>query len=167
MSVEAPRDSIRRGPNALAEAQRLLDQVNVGILQQLLADPRLTMSALARRIGMSAPAVTERVQRLERAGVIAGYRLDLAPEPLGLPITAFTRVRPTAGQLPRIAELAAALPQVVECHRITGEDCFYIKVHLRSIDELSDLLDRFLVYGQTTTSLINASPIPRRDPPFA
>ena len=82
----------------------------------------MTMSALARRVG-SAPVVTERVQRLERAGVIAGYRLEVDPVALGLPVTAFARVRPSPGQLPRVAELARSLPEVTECHRITGGDC--------------------------------------------
>jgi Lrp/AsnC family leucine-responsive transcriptional regulator len=66
-----------------------------------------------------------------------------------------------------IPKLAAEIPEVGKCHRITGEECFYLKIYLRSIDDLSPLLDRFLVYGETTTSLINASPIPRRDPPVA
>jgi Lrp/AsnC family leucine-responsive transcriptional regulator len=81
-------------------------------------------------------------------------------------LTAIVRIKPAAGQLRRIPDLAAEIPQVGECHRITGEDCFYLKVHLHSIEELSSLLDRFLAFGETTTSIINASPIPRRDPPI-
>ena len=76
------------------------------------------------------------------------------------------RIKPSPGKLPRIAELAEEIPEIGECHRITGEDCFYLKLHLRSIDDLAGLLDRFLVYGQTTTSIVNGSPIPRRDPPI-
>jgi Lrp/AsnC family leucine-responsive transcriptional regulator len=106
------------------------------------------------------------VHRLERAGVITGYRAEIDPRTLGYALTAIVRIKPAPGQLPRIPELAAEIPQISECHRITGEDCFYIKVHLRSIEELSDLLDRFLAHGETTTSIINASPIPRRDPPL-
>jgi Lrp/AsnC family leucine-responsive transcriptional regulator len=109
--------------------------------------------------------VAERVQRLERSGVITGYRAEIDPRALGYPLTAIVRVKPAAGQLPRIPELALEIPEVSECHRITGEDCFFLKVHLRSIDDLSAVLDRFLAYGETTTSLINASPIPRREPP--
>src|SRR5439155_15972446 len=85
---------------------------------------------------------------------------------LGYQLTAIVRIKPAPGRLPRIPELAAEIPEVGECHRITGEDCFYLKLHLRSIDELSGVLDRFLVYGETTTSLVNATPIPRRDPPL-
>src|SRR5262249_11901421 len=110
------------------------------------------MAELARRIGLSAPAVTERVQRLEQAGVIAGYRLDINPAAVGLPVTAFARIRPMPGSLHKIAELAAALPQVTECYRITGEDCFLIKLHAPAIEQLQETLDQFLVYGNTTTS---------------
>ncbi|MDQ3162014.1 MAG: Lrp/AsnC family transcriptional regulator, partial [Actinomycetota bacterium] len=106
------------------------------------------------------------VQRLERAGVITGYRAEVDPRRLGYELTAVVRIKPAPGQLARIADLAVDIPEVGECHRITGEDCFLLKVHLRSIDDLSALLDRFLVYGETSTSLINASPIPRRDPPW-
>src|SRR2546423_15594729 len=107
-----------------------IDAVNRRILEELQSDPRLTMSELGRRIGMSSPAVTERVRRLEEAGVIRGYRLDLNPVALGLPIAAYIRIRPNSGQLPRIAELAQQIPEVVECHRVTGEDCFILKVHI-------------------------------------
>ena len=85
---------------ALNDPSILLDQVNRSLLRELAAEPRITMSALARRVGMSAPAVSERIQRLERAGVITGYRVDISPAALGLPVTAFVRIRPTAGQLP-------------------------------------------------------------------
>lgn len=145
---------------------RLLDNVNLQLLAELQHSPRLPMAELARRVGMSAPAVTERVQRMERAGVIAGYRLDIDPAAVGLPVTAFARIRPMPGSLPKIAELAAGLPQVTECYRITGEDCFLLKVHAPAIDQLDDILDRFLVYGSTTTSVVVSTPVPTRPPPL-
>lgn len=143
-----------------------IDAVNVRVLQELQRDPRLTMSELGRRVGMSSPAVTERVRRLEEAGVIQGYRLDLNPAALGLPIAAYIRIRPNSGQLPRIAELAQQIPEVVECYRVTGEDCFVLKVHIPAIDQLDRLLDSFLLYGSTTTTIIQSSPVPLRPPPL-
>jgi Lrp/AsnC family leucine-responsive transcriptional regulator len=144
----------------------LLDRLNVRLLAELQRDPRLTMAELGRRVGMSSPAVTERVRRLEEAGVIAGYRLEINPAALGLPIAAYIRVRPSPGQLGRVAELAQRTPEVVECHRITGEDCFILKVHIPAVDQLDRILDRFLLYGTTTTSLIQSSPVPLRPPPL-
>jgi Lrp/AsnC family transcriptional regulator, leucine-responsive regulatory protein len=141
------------------------DTTDRKIIGELSANGRLPFTELGRRVSLSAPAVAERVQRLERSGVITGYRAELDPRALGFTLTAFVRVRPAPRQLARIPELAESIPEVAECHRITGEDCFLLKVHLRSIDELGGLLDRFLVYGETTTSIVNASPIPRRDPP--
>jgi Lrp/AsnC family transcriptional regulator, leucine-responsive regulatory protein len=144
----------------------LLDEINRRLLAELSSDPRIGMSALARRVKMSAPAVTERVQRLERAGVITGYRLEIDAAALGLPVTAFARIRPTAGQLSKIAELARSLPQVSECHRITGEDCFLIKVHAPSVADLETLLDQFLTYGQTVTSIVVSTPVEPRPLPI-
>jgi Lrp/AsnC family leucine-responsive transcriptional regulator len=143
-----------------------VDLVNKRILEELQCEPRLTMSELGRRIGMSSPAVTERVRRLEEAGVIRGYRLDLNPAALGLPIAIYIRVRPNPGQLPRIAELAQQIPEIVECHRITGEDCFILKAYIPAIDQLDRLLDSFLLYGSTTTSIVQSSPVPLRLPPL-
>ncbi|HEY3501756.1 MAG TPA: Lrp/AsnC family transcriptional regulator [Actinocatenispora sp.] len=155
-----------RPGNRFQNSNDLLDPTNLRLLRALANDPRLSMSALAREVGMSAPAVTERVARLERAGVIRGYRLDLDPAALGLPVAAWVRVRPGPGQLPKLADLAAATPEVVECHRITGEDCFLMKVHVAALDRLADVLDRFLPYGQTTSSLIVSSPVPPRSAPL-
>lgn len=144
----------------------LLDQINVRLLRELVRDPRVPMATLARRVRMSAPAVTERVRRLEERGVIAGYRMDVAPKALGLPVAAYVRIRPAPGLLARIAELAERTPEVVECHRITGEDCFLLKIHVAEVDQLEAVLDRFLAFGQTTTSIVQSSPVPLRSLPL-
>ena len=144
----------------------LLDARNVKLLRLLRDDPRRSLSEMARRIGMSAPAVRERIQRLEESGIIRGYRLELDARALGYPISAFLRVRPMPGKLAKIGELAQRLPQVVECHRITGEDCFVMRLYLERLEDLDPLLDRFLAYGQTTTSLVQSSPVPPRGLPL-
>ena len=115
---------------------------------------------------MSGPAVRERVQRLEDSGVIRGVRLDLDPKLLGYPMAVVVRIRPMPGQIPKIIELAQNTPQVVECHRITGEDCFILRLHLESIEVLDSVLDAFLSYGQTTTSIIQSSPVMPRPLPL-
>jgi len=144
----------------------LLDQINIQLLRELHRDPRVPMATLARRVRMSAPAVTERVRRLEEAGIIEGYRIDVAPKALGLPVAAYVRIRPAPGQLAKIAELAEQIPEVVECHRITGEDCFLLKVYAAEVDQLEVVLDRFLAFGQTTTSIVQSSPVPLRGVPL-
>ena len=161
-----PRKSRQSGERSLDPRNRLLDAVNLRLLAELHRDPRLSMSALARRVGMSAPSVTERVQRLERSGIIAGYRMEVDPAALGLPVAAIVRIRPGPGQLPKVAEAAAATPQVVECHRVTGEDCFVLKLHAPSIGALEEVLDRFLLFGQTTTSIVVSTPVPLRPLPL-
>jgi Lrp/AsnC family transcriptional regulator, leucine-responsive regulatory protein len=144
----------------------ILDQTDRRIIGELTHDGRVPLAELGRRVSLSPPAVAERVKRLEQSGVITGYGAQLDPRKLGYQLTAIVRVKPAPGQLPRIPELAAQILQISECHRITGEDCFYLKIYLRSIDELSTLLDRFLAHGETTTSIVNATPIPARQPPL-
>jgi Lrp/AsnC family leucine-responsive transcriptional regulator len=153
-------------PVVLPRDQRVIDATDRRILSELAADGRVSLAELGRRVSLSPPAVAERVARLERAGVITGYHAAIDARALGYQLTAIVRVKPAARQLPRIPELAAEIPEISECLRITGEDCFFLKVHLRSIDELSPLLDRFLRYGSTTTSIVNDAPIPGRQPPI-
>jgi Lrp/AsnC family transcriptional regulator, leucine-responsive regulatory protein len=155
-----------RTRDAAAYEAKLLDAVNLRVLDELSRDGRIAMAELGRRVGLSAPAVAERVQRLERAGVITGYRAEIEPAALGFPIAAVVRIRPAPGQLQRIPEIARETPEVAECYRITGEDCYLMRLHLRSIGELEETLDRFTPYGLTTTSIIHSAPVPRRGPPL-
>ena len=144
----------------------LLEDRNQKLLAALLKNPRASISDLARKVGLSAPATRERLLRLEEAGVIKGWHVELDPKALGFPIAVLIRVRPMPGQLPKIAKLAQSLPQVTECHRITGEDCFLMRAHLRALEELDGLLDKFLAYGQTTTSIVQSSPVAPRSLPL-
>lgn len=141
-----------------------LDETNRKLLAELQDQARLSLAELGRRVGLSSPAVAERLARLEAQGAIAGYRTDVDPKALGYTLSAVVRVRPASRQLPRIAEIARSSAEVVECHRITGEDCFFMKAHVRSIEHLEELIDRFTPYGQTTTSIIQSSPVPPRGP---
>jgi Lrp/AsnC family leucine-responsive transcriptional regulator len=150
----------------LANENQLLDPINRRLLEELQADARVTMAELGRRVNLSAPSVADRVQRLERAGVIKGYRAEVDPKAIGFPIAAVVRIRPTTRQLQKIPELAREISEVVDCHRITGEDCFFVKLHLRSMDDLEEILDRFIVLGQTTTSIIHSSPVAARALPL-
>ena len=159
-----PTPRTARPRYGLPNGASLLDEVNRRLLAALAEDARLSASELARRVGMSAPAVRERVARLEEAGVIRGYRLDVDPAAIGLPVAAWVRIRPGPGQLPRVAELALRVPEVSECHRVSGEDCFLLKVHVPSIEALESVLDQFLLHGQTTSSFIVSTPVPPRPP---
>lgn len=141
------------------------DPTNLDLLRLLQKDPRASISDLARRVGMSNPAVKERVLRLEESGTVAGYRLDLNAKDLGYEVMAFIRVRPLPGHLHKIAELAQSIPEITECHRITGEDCFILKLYLKQISSLDQVLDQFLAHGQTTTSIVQSSPVPWRGLP--
>jgi Lrp/AsnC family leucine-responsive transcriptional regulator len=142
--------------------QQLLDETNRRLLHELQLNARLTIAELGRRIGLSSPAVAERLSRLEQAGAITGYHAAVDPRALGYHLTAVVRVRPAPGQLQNVAELARQTPEVTECHRITGEDCYIMRAHVRDVTHLEEVIDHFVVLGQTTTSIVQSSPVPGR-----
>jgi Lrp/AsnC family transcriptional regulator, leucine-responsive regulatory protein len=141
-----------------------LDEVNLRLIDVLTAEPELSTAAIARRLGMSAPAIRDRLVRLREDGVIRGFRLDVDPAALGLPVTAWVRVRPGPGQIPKIVAVAERIREVSECHRISGEDCLLLKVHVPAIEALEQVLDQLLVHGQTTSSFVVSTPIEPRVP---
>lgn len=140
--------------------ERLLDPIGWRLIAALQEDARLTYSELGTRVGLSAPAVAERMRRLEEAEVITGYHARVAPALLGLPITAFIRCNSPG---PQIGAIAREAPEVLECHRVTGDDAFILKVVVASIGHLEGLIDRLLPYGQPTTSIVLSSPVPGRE----
>jgi len=156
-----PMPTNQRSNGATAEVA-LLDDTNRRLLAELQADARLSLAELGRRVGLSSPAVAERLQRLEVQQVIRGYRAELDPAALGYPLTVVIRIRPAPQQLRKIAELAQDTREIVECHRITGEDCYLMTAHVRSVTHLEELIDRFTPHGQTTTSIVQSSPVARR-----
>ena len=144
-----------------------LDATNLRLIEELQRDARQSLAALGRAVGLSAPAVGERLQRLEESGVIRGYHADVDPRALGYELSVILRIRPAARMIPKVAELAQRTPEVTECHRVTGEDCFVMRVHVRDVLHLEELIDRFVLYGQTTTSIVQSSPVPGRGPAVA
>jgi Lrp/AsnC family transcriptional regulator, leucine-responsive regulatory protein len=159
-----PSDERTASPDRFQNDENLLDPVNRRLLDLLTENARVSTSELARQVEMSAPAVRARLTRLEEAGVIRGYRADIDPAALGMPVAAWVRVRPGPGQLPKVTELAKSSPQVSECHRVTGDDCFLLKVHAPGIQELESVLDGFLLFGQTTTAVVVTTPVAPRPP---
>ena len=140
----------------------MLDSINLRLLEELQADARLSLAELGRRVGLSSPAVAERLQRLEQSGVILGYHAELNPRALGMMLTAVIRARPAPRQLRQVADLARRSPEVVDCRRITGEDCYIMTAHVRSVEHLEEVIDRFAVHSQTTTSIVQSAPVPSR-----
>lgn len=148
------------------ERSDLLDAVDREILEMLVSNARTTTAELARAIGLSAPSVAERVKRLEEAGVITGYSATISPQALGLPISAWLRVRPVPGELDRVARIVRGIPEITECDRVTGDDCFLARAHLRSVADLERVIDQIIPYAMTNTSVIQSSPVAPRLPPL-
>ena len=151
-----------RRRNARSAEASLLDSTNLRILEELQSDARLSVAELGRRVGLSSPAVAERISRLEQENVILGYRAQLNPRALGLSLTAVIRARPAPRQLRHVAELAQSSSEIVDCRRITGDDCYIMTAHVRSVEHLEELIDRFVVYAQTTTSIVQSAPVTAR-----
>jgi Lrp/AsnC family leucine-responsive transcriptional regulator len=144
-----------------------LDAVDARILSALTADARVSVAELARSVRLSAPSAAERIRRLEEAGVIQGYAASLDPRALGLNVAAWLRVRPVPGALSQVAEILRSAPEIVECDRVTGEDCFVARAHVKSIEDLESLIDRIIPYAMTTTSIIQSTLVKRRPAPIA
>jgi Lrp/AsnC family transcriptional regulator, leucine-responsive regulatory protein len=144
-----------------------LDALDARILSALAADARTRIADLARLVGLSPPSVAERVRRLEEAGVIERYTLVIDPRAIGLTVAAWIRVRPMPGELKTVAEILRNLPEIVECDRVTGEDCFVARAHLKSIQDLERLIDEIIPHAMTTTSIIQSTLVKRRAPPIA
>jgi Lrp/AsnC family transcriptional regulator, leucine-responsive regulatory protein len=143
-----------------------LDTTDINLLHQLEIDARLSLAELGRRVGLSPPAVADRLERLEADGVIGGYHAEIDPRALGYELSVVLRIRPAPRELKKVAELAQRTSEVVECHRITGDDCYLMKAHVRDVDHMEEVIDRFAIYGQTTTSIVQSSPVPRRGLPL-
>ncbi|MCS7069081.1 MAG: Lrp/AsnC family transcriptional regulator [Meiothermus sp.] len=140
-------------------ASKLLDQANIAILNELQKDGRLSYRELGRRVGLSTPAVTERVRRLEDAGIIAGYGARVNPGALGYTITALIEVATPPGRYQQMLEFARATPAVRECYFVTGEASFVTKVITTSVEHLQDLIQQLGFYGSTRTSVVLSQPI--------
>lgn len=147
------------------EVEKLMDGVGWQILAELQADARISYSELGRRVGLSSPAVAERVHRMEEAGIITGYRACVDPAAVGLPIMAVIRL--TAQDCAWTSERVRThyeeeFPELLECHRLTGVDSMVMKVVVRSMAHLENLLDRLATYGTSTTSLVLSTPVEGR-----
>jgi Lrp/AsnC family leucine-responsive transcriptional regulator len=140
----------------------LLDPINRRLLNELQADARLSLAELGRRVGLSAPAVAERLDKLEREDVILGYHARINPRAVGYDLTAVIRVRPAVRELPKVAAVAQQTREIVDCRRITGEDCFIMTAHVRDVEHLEEVIDALATFGQTTTSIVQSAPVPGR-----
>jgi Lrp/AsnC family leucine-responsive transcriptional regulator len=139
-----------------------IDNVGWAILRELQVNARIPFSELGRRVGLSSPAVAERVRRMENAGIIKGYRAEIDLAAVGLPVRAMVRISLFGTRNERSDALLQSLPEILECHRVTGDDCYIMKVAVSSVDHLSDLLDELGRHGQITTALILTSPVEGR-----
>ena len=140
----------------------MIDEIDRKILTELQVNARVSFAELGRRVGLTTPAIIERVRKLEDAGIITGYRADIDTSKVGLSITAFVRMSITGVDYSHIIRVVEESNEVLECHRGTGGDSFIMKVALRSVGHLQQVIDRLTPYGITTTTIVLSSPVERR-----
>jgi Lrp/AsnC family leucine-responsive transcriptional regulator len=136
------------------------------VTETLVEDARISLKELAQRVGLSSPSASERLKRLEERGVIRGFTVDVDPAALGYTLQAIVRIRPLPGKLHVVQDLIQQIPQFSECDKVTGDDCFVGRLHIRSIDELDTILDRIADKAETSSSIVKAQPVKRRLPPL-
>ena len=139
-----------------------IDDIDRKVLTELQVDARISYAELGRRVGLTTPAVIERVRKLEDGGVITGYRAEIDTSKVGLPITAFVRMSISGVDYSHIIEVAEQSNEVLECHRGTGGDSFIMKVAVASVEHLQQIIDKLTPYGITTTAIVLSSPVKRR-----
>lgn len=144
----------------------LIDDIDRAILALLATDARQSLKVLSGKIGLTSPSTAERVKRLEERGVIEGYGARINLGALDYRLQALVRVRPLPGMLHKVDKMLQALPECIECDKVTGEDCFVMRMVVRSIEQLDTLLDGIAEFAQCNTSIVKTSPVKRRLPPI-
>lgn len=144
----------------------MLDATDRRLVDCLVEDARLSLKELAARVGLSSPSVSERLKRLEESGVIRGFTAAIDPEVLGYTLQAMVRVRPMPGKLHIVEKMLRDTPELVECDKVTGDDCFVARVYARSMGHLDTILDGIAEHAQTNTAVVKAQTVRRRLPPL-
>ena len=142
------------------------DEIDQLLISALMQDSRSSLKTLARISGLSSPSVAQRIHKLEERKVITGYTVDVDPKAFGYQLQAIIRIRPLPGQLQEVERQIQNTPQFTECDKVTGDDCFIARLHVRSIEQLDSLLDGLNAYAEPNTAIIKKSPVKRRLPPM-
>lgn len=142
--------------------ERLLDAIGRKIVNTLQRKGRISFSDLGREVGLSTPAVTERVRKLEEGGVILGYHAKIDAAKVGLPVTAFVHLTTSAQQYPQVTSMLKAMDEVLECHHISGEESFIVKAVVPSVKHLEALVEKLSPFGRTKTSIVLSSSFEKR-----
>lgn len=145
----------------------MIDEIDQQLIVALTEDSRRSLKALAQISGLSSPSVAERLRKLEDKGVLKGYGVDIDPRAFGYQLQAIVRIRPLPGQLHEVERQIQATPQFTECDKVTGEDCFIARLHVRSMEQLDEILDHVNVYALTNTAIVKKTTVKRRLPPMA
>lgn len=139
--------------------EKLLDRIGLRILSVLQDNARMPLSQIGKKVGLSAPAVAERMRKLEEAGIIAGYHARIAPDAIGRSVCAFIRLTTDPGYYKAIITLAEEVPQITSCHHISGDASLILRVQVENVPALESLVERLSPFGRTQTDIVLSTPV--------
>lgn len=143
-----------------------MDAIDRQILTILVGDARISLKALSSQVGLSSPSTAERLRRLEENGVIERYTLKVNLQALGYSFQSLVRIKPLPGMLKKVELVLQEIPEVIECDKVTGEDCFIARLVSHSMEQLDQALDKLAERAQCNTSIVKTTPVKRRLPPL-
>jgi Lrp/AsnC family leucine-responsive transcriptional regulator len=143
----------------------MLDEMDRRIIGIVAGNARISLKELATQVNLSSPSTSERLRRLEERGVIRAFTVELDLQALGYALQAIVRIRPWPGQFQRVQQMVAEIAHFSECDKVTGDDCFIARLHVRSIEELDEIVDRIGEKAETNTVIVKSQPLKRRLPP--
>lgn len=144
----------------------MIDEIDQALISALMEDSRRSLKALAQISGLSSPSVAERLRRLEERGVLKAYTVEVDPKLFGYQLQAIVRIRPLPGKLQEVERQIQSIAQFTECDKVTGDDCFIARLHVRSMEQLDTLLDHLNTYAETNTAIVKKTPVKHRLPPM-
>jgi Lrp/AsnC family leucine-responsive transcriptional regulator len=143
-----------------------IDDLDRRLIEALQQDARAPLKTLAERVGLSSPSVSDRLHRLEARGIVRGFGVEIEPQALGYGLQALVRIRPLPGKQHMVQKLIEETPEICECDKVTGEDCYVARLFVRSMDELDRIVDRIAEKAETNTAIVKSQLIARRAPPL-
>jgi Lrp/AsnC family leucine-responsive transcriptional regulator len=143
-----------------------MDDIDRQLIRLLAADARMPLKDLAAGVGLSSPGTADRLRRLVQRGIVRAFSVEVDPHALGYSLQAIVRIKPLPGQMQAVQQILSGIGEVAECDKVTGDDCFFARVHLRSVEHLDFILAQIADKADTSTAIVKSQPVKRRLPRF-
>lgn len=139
-----------------------IDAIGMKILRELQLNSRSSFTEIGNKVGLSSPAAAERIRKMEKEGVIKGYHADIAPEKIGYPIQSFILMTALSKNDQSVYKFAGKTSEIIECHRVSGSECFVLRVAVSSVPDLDELVEKLNTFGETKTLIVLSTPVAKK-----